>query len=165
MSATPRLQLPLLSTGQAQKEMSVNEGFQTCDIVAAGAIEELPRNDPPASPVIGSCYVVGSSPTGDWVGKAQFVAAFTSGGWRLLPPVEGMAFSVKTNGYVANYRAGAWEIGLLRGAKVMVDGQQVVGSQEASIADPAGGATIDTEARAAVGEILAALRAHGLIAA
>ena len=94
MSATPRLQLPLLSTGQAQKETSVNEAFQTCDIVAAGAIEELPRNDPPASPVIGSCMLsaVCRPVTG---GKAQFVAAFTSGGWRLLPPIEGMTFSSK----------------------------------------------------------------------
>ena len=115
--------------------------------------------------MIGSCYIVGSLPTGDWAGKAQFVAAFTGGGWRLLSPVEGMTFSVKTSGYAANYRAGAWEIGVLRGSNLMVDGQQVVGTQEASIADPAGGATVDAEARTTIGEILAALRAHGLIAA
>ena len=130
-----------------------------------GRSKKLPRNDPPASPVIGSCYVVGGLPTGDWSGKAQFVAAFTSGGWRLLSPDRRDDLLRQNSGYAANYRAGAWEIGVLRGSKLMVDGQQVVGSQEASIADPAGGATVDIEARATVAEILAALRAHGLIAA
>ena len=164
MSSTPRLQLPLLSTGQAQKEATVNESFQIFDVVAAGAVEEAPRDDPPASPVLGNCYIIGSAPSGDWSGKAQFVAAFTSGGWRLLPPTEGMAFTVKPSGYSANYRAGAWEIGTIRGSSLMVDGQQVVGSQGISIADPAGGSTIDAEARAAVAEMLAAMREHGLIA-
>lgn len=44
-----------------------------------------------------------------------------------------------------------------------VDGTKVVGNQGAAIANPAGGATIDAEARTAIGLILAALRTHGLI--
>ena len=46
----------------------------------------------------------------------------------------------------------------------MVDGVKVVGSRGAAIAAPAAGTTIDSEARSAIGEILAALRLHGLIA-
>jgi len=42
-------------------------------------------------------YVIGSSPTGDWTSKPQYVAAFTNGGWRLIPPIEGMALYVKSN--------------------------------------------------------------------
>lgn len=165
MSSTPRLQLTLLSTGQAQKEVTVNEGFQTIDIVAAGAVEGDPQNDPPASPTIGSCYILGSAPTGDWTGKAQSVAAYTSGGWRLLSPIDGMSFTLKPTGYSAYYRAGAWEIGTIRGSKLMIEGLQVVGNQEASIADPTGGPIVDVEGRTAVTQILAAMRAHGLIAA
>jgi hypothetical protein len=45
-----------------------------------------------------------------------------------------------------------------------VAGTQVVGAQGAAVADASGGATIDTEARAALNALLARARAHGLIA-
>lgn len=41
---------------------------------------------------------------------------------------------------------------------------KVVGTQEAAVADASGGATVDTEARAAINALLARLRTHGLIA-
>jgi len=40
---------------------------------------------------------------------------------------------------------------------------QVVGPQGSPVADPSGGSTVDSEARTAIGAILSALRAHGLI--
>ena len=43
-------------------------------------------------------------------------------------------------------------------------GTQVVGAQGAAVADAAGGATIDAEARTALNTLLARLRTHGLIA-
>lgn len=45
-----------------------------------------------------------------------------------------------------------------------VDGVQVVGNQGAAVADASGGATIDAEARTAINDLLARVRAHGLIA-
>lgn len=49
---------------------------------------------------------------------------------------------------------------------VTISGKQVVSDQQIAIAiaNPAGGETIDTQARTAVVVILDALRAHGLIA-
>lgn len=164
MSGTARLQLPLLSTGQAQKEITVNEALQALDVLTAGAVEEGLRNDPPATPEIGSSYIVGGAPTGDWTGKSQCLAAFTSGGWRLLPPIPGMAVYVKADDQWANYRAGTWEIGTIRGTSVVLDGKQVVGNQVAAIADPSAGTIIDAEARAAIAQMLGAMRQHGLIA-
>ena len=164
MSATPRLSLPFLSAGQAQKEFTHNEALQTLDFIAAAAVEEDPRADPPASPTIGSCYIVGPSPTGAWAGKSQFVAGYSAGGWRFIAPIEGMSAYVRTSGTWANYRSGAWEIGTSRGSSVVIGGEQVVGGRNAPISSPVGGTVIDGEARTAIDGILSALRDHGLIA-
>ena len=163
MSGTARLGLPFLSAGQAQKEVTHNEALQTLDSLVVGAVEEPPRSDPPASPTVGACYIVGSAPTGEWAGAPQYVAAFTSAGWRLLPPQEGMVFYVRSDGISAAYRAGAWELGELRGSSVLIDGQQVVGGRAAAIGSASGGSTVDVQARGVIDQILAALRQHGLI--
>ena len=58
MSSTPRLESPLLSPGQAQKEFFHNEALQTLDTLVAAAVEEPPRASPPASPALGVCYII-----------------------------------------------------------------------------------------------------------
>lgn len=47
---------------------------------------------------------------------------------------------------------------------VAINGTAVLTEQQATIADPAGGATVDAEARTAIAAIIDALQAHGLIA-
>ncbi len=59
---------------------------------------------------------------------------------------DGMDVYVRSTGTRAIYRDGGWEPGA------------------ATIASPAGGGTIDTEARSAINQILDALQQHGLIA-
>lgn len=58
---------------------------------------------------------------------------------------------------------GAFE--LLKAAGLFIAGNKVLGAQQAAIANPAGGGTVDAEGRAALVAILGAMRAHGLIAA
>ena len=48
--------------------------------------------------------------------------------------------------------------------QIQIDSIKVVGIQQAAVADAAGGATIDAEARTALNDLLAKLRTHGLIA-
>ena len=163
MSGSARLSLPFLSPGQAQKEFFHNEAIQTHDLLTAAAVEEAPRSDPPTAPQLGACYIVGNSPTGAWTGKSENIAGYTSGGWRFIPPTEGMSIYVKTDGSRADYRAGGWEVGTLRGTSVVVDGVQVIGSRLPAIAGPSSGTIVDGESRATISQILAALRQHGLI--
>ncbi len=163
MSGTPRLDLPFLSAGQAQKEFTHNEALQTLDLMVAAAVEEAPRADPPGSPAAGDCYIVGTSPTGDWSGMSQSVAGYTNGGWRFVAPVEGMSVYVKADGVVATFRQAAWETGVVRGSSMVIAGQQVVGARLPAIAEASGGSTVDTEARTVIEAILGALREHGLI--
>ena len=164
MTATARLAFPLLSPGQAQKEIYHNEALQALDCIVAANVEEPPRVTPPASPALGACYIVAAGATGAWIGKQDNLACFTAGGWRFISPVDGMSAYVRTTSVWAVYRSSAWELGVLRGSALNVGGQQVVGARGAAIAAPAGGTTVDVEGRTAVSAILAALRSHGLIA-
>ena len=77
--------------------------------------------------------------------------------------VEGMTAYVRSSSVRATFRNGVWELGILRGSNVAIAGQQVVGGRVAAIPGPSGGSVVDVEARSAVGQILMALRVHGLI--
>ena len=164
MDTSPRLSLPFLSPGQAQKELYHNESLLILDSLTAAAVEEPPRNDPPDPPVVATCFLVGTSPTGDWIGHAGALATYTAAGWRFVAPFEGMDAWVKSASVPATFTQGGWQVGTLFGSKVMISGTQVIGPQASSIADPAGGTTVDSEARATISSILTALRQHGLIA-
>ena len=163
MAATPRLSLPFLSVGQAQKEFTHNEALQTLDAIVAGAVEEAPRVAPPTEAANGACYIIDEGATGDWAGKSQSLAVWTSGGWRFIAPVEGLSMYERGSETLAAFRNGSWEFGILRGSLLVLEGQQVVGPRAAAIDSPAGGAVIDAEARAAIDAILNTLRQHGLI--
>lgn len=159
-----RLAMPLLAAGQAQKEMTHNEALAMLDIAVQARVAAAGVNDPPADPAIGACWIVGDAPTGAWADQAGTIAGWTSDGWRFVVPVEGLAAWVGDQAVAARWLSGAWVIGDLAGSRVSIGGTQVLGAQAAAIADPGGGTTIDTEARAALAGILTALRGHGLIA-
>lgn len=158
-----RFSLPLLRAGQAQKEMSHNEALTAIDLLVHGAVVATGLDTPPASPVPGECWVVGDSPGGAWSGQGAALAGWTSGGWRFVAPVEGMTLWSAGDGTIARFSGGDWQIGELRGTELILGGDVVVGSRQAAISDPAGGVTIDSETRTAIGAILTALRNHGLI--
>lgn len=83
--------------------------------------------------------------------------------FRLRFFVQGTGRSQFINGARA-FGSNGWEVGTVRCDRLFVDGIQVVGARTDAVADPAGGSTIDAEAREAITVILATLRHHGLIA-
>lgn len=163
MIASARFALPLLAAGQAQKEVVHNEAIQLLDLVVAAAVQEGPRKNPPAAPQVGATYIVDMAAMGAWAGHDQCLAGYTAGGWRFIAAREGLLAYVVSASVWAVFRAGVWEMGEVRGQHLLIGGQQVVGPRAAAIAAPAGGTTVDDAARTAVAQILAALRAHGLI--
>ena len=165
MEMTPRLGLPLLVSGQVQKELYHNEALVLVDLLIAGSVEAAPLTAPPASPVIGVFYrVAAADASGAFAGHEAALAGWSAGGWRFVAPVEGMRLTDRTSGVELAFRGGAWTSGSIRASEVLVGGTKVLGVRGPAIADPAGGSTIDLQARAAVAQILAALRTHGLIA-
>ena len=164
MDNTPRFALPYLTPGQAQKEFFHNEALQRVDFLLCPVVEEPPRQAPPASPAIGQAYVVDTGATGAWAGHDGEIAGYGEGCWRFIAATEGVSVIERTSGELLLRRGGVWEPGVMRARELRINAQKVVGSRQAAIAAPTGGATIDSEGRAAIGAILAALRSHGLIA-
>ncbi|QJU57537.1 DUF2793 domain-containing protein [Sphingomonas sp. AP4-R1] len=160
---TPRLSLPLLQAGQAQKEALHNEALIVIDGILAGMVESVGEDHPPAMPAPGQAWIVGPAPTGDWAGQADAVAIWTAGGWRFAPAKEGMAFRLKGSGVRIERGSAIWGDGAAVATVLKIGGVQVVGPRLSGISAPAGGSVVDTEARAALGVILVALRSHGLI--
>ena len=141
-----------------------NEALRRLDVAVAAAVEAVGGNTPPASPVDGQCFIVGTAPTGVWAGHASAIAGYVAGGWRFVAPIAGMRVLDKASGQTATYDAAAWVVGTVKGAKLELAGAQVVGARGAAVTNPIGGANVDAEARAAIVAILDRLRSHGLIA-
>ena len=140
---TPRLAMPLLFAGQAQKEFSVNEALSRADIAIQCAVEGEAAT-PPAAPEPGQAWLVDAAPTDAFAGHARAIAGWTSAGWRFLEPSIGFrVFDKAANGF--RHFDGAWQI-------------------PAAPAAPIGGATIDAEARAALADILQKLVEAGIFA-
>lgn len=63
---------------------------------------------PPGSPSDGFAWLVGSSPTGAWVGHADEIAYRRAGAWEYLPPYDGAKVYDRANNYELAYGGGAW---------------------------------------------------------
>jgi hypothetical protein len=142
---TPRMALPLLYPGQAQKEVFVNEALVRIDALLHARVEGV-ASSPPTSPVDGHCWVVGANPQGDWAGKAANIACRAAGNWLFVAPQDGMSVTVSASGQIMRYRTGQW-------------------SFPAAVAAPQGGATVDSQARTAISDLLARLVEAGLLPA
>lgn len=147
-TASARLALPLLQPGQAQKELYHNEALALLDLAVQPAVEAMAVTAPPANPAIGACWIVGAGAGGAWTGRDGTIAGWTSGGWRFVAPIDGMAVWHRGSQRAARYIGGEWQISPGPGGP---------------ISDPVGGSTVDAECRTAVLAILATVRAQGLI--
>ncbi|MFW2829119.1 DUF2793 domain-containing protein [Sphingomonas sp. ID0503] len=164
MAETARLGLPLLSAGQAQKEVTHNEALAAIDTIVHPLIQAMDVIAPPPAPTLGQAWIVGEGATGAWAGHDGTIAGWTTGGWRFLIAPEGTTGWLVASDLPVRRTASGWIAGDLGGSSVSVGGQTVVGARGAAIGDPTGGTTIDAAARTAIAAVLQRLRAHGLIA-
>jgi hypothetical protein len=98
---------------------------------------------PPATPADGECWLVGAAPTGEWADQAGRLATFQAGGWLFIAPRDGLRVLDRATGQAIHYRAG-WQ-------------------RPVTPAAPSGGTTVDSEARAAVAELVDILIASGIL--
>jgi hypothetical protein len=88
-NTTGRLLLPYILQSQSQKEVTHNDALNILDVLIQAVVQDVGLNTPPGSPTVGQCWVVGSSPTGAWAGKASQIAqAVDGGGWFFVAPFK-----------------------------------------------------------------------------
>lgn len=162
---TDRLQLPLLVTAQAQKEMTHNEALAMLDALVQPVVVSVAPTAVPVAPTAGQAWIVGAGAAGAWTGHDGAIAIFGSGGWRFCAAREGMSVWSVADGLVFRRVGSGWVGGAVTATSVSIGGQQVVGSRGAAIADLLGGTNVDAEARAVLAAVLERMRTHGLIAA
>jgi hypothetical protein len=161
---TDRLALPLLAAGQAQKELAHNEALLRLDLVSQPVVESAGLAMPPSAPMPGQCWIVAAGAIGDWAGQDGGIAGWTDNGWRFVVPAPGWRAWVIDRGNAVRYDGTDWTDEEVRSDGYFAAGERVLAERQTAIANPIGGATVDSEIRATVTAILAALRAHGLIA-
>jgi hypothetical protein len=162
---SPRLALPLLHAGQAQKELFHNEALMRIDMLVHATVDSADLAAPPPSPEAGQCWLVAPGATGAWAGNAGAIAMWTAGGWRFVAARAGLHVWVRDRGHALRHDGAGWQDEPARADGYYVAGQRIIGARAAAIADPGvEGAVVDVQARARIAAILAMLREHGLIA-
>lgn len=141
--STPRHALPFLFVAQAQKEMFVNETISRLDLIVHACVM-AEQTDPPPDPLPGQCWLIGTPATGVWTGAEGRLAGWTSGAWHFFQPTPGMAVWDSTTRQRLHFD-GSWH-------------------RPATPALPDGGTTVDSEARAAVAELVLTLKQAGILA-
>ncbi len=142
-SLSPRLALPYLFAGQAQKELTLNEVAARLDCLVHCAIESV-QAMPPAAPTVGQTWLIAPAPSGEWAGRANQLASW-QGSWLFAAPQAGMTVFDKTLGCFCHYD-GNWSV-------------------PAAPDLPTGGSVVDAQARTAIEALVVALRAGGVIPA
>jgi hypothetical protein len=66
-------------------------------------------NTPPASPVLGDRYIVGSAPTGVWALKALQIAQWNGTAWDFTVPLNGYVVLNVTTGRLRMYSGSLWQ--------------------------------------------------------
>lgn len=141
-SISPRFGLPLLFAGQSQKEFYVNQAHLLADAMLHPVVAGI-ANSPPATPTEGQSWIVGTAPTGIWIGHGNAIATFAGGSWNFAAPQSGMRVFDSAAKQDIRYRNG-W-------------------IRAAAVALPTGGTTIDTDARTAIAQLIAALVQAGVL--
>ncbi len=136
---TPRFQLPLLAVGQAHKELYHNDALILLDFLSHPVVHAIANDPQSLVPELGDCWLIGLDAVAEWEGRSNQIAGWSSAGWHFINPQESMRIIVASDQVAATYSAGFW-------------------ASAASIEEPAGGMTIDSQARAAIDSILETLR-------
>ena len=103
-----RLSLPYILPAQAQKHVTHNEAIRQLDFLVQLSVESLDATTPPASPIEGAAYALGTGATGDWASQDNSIAVFADGAWRFATPQEGWRLYARDVGALRIWDGSTW---------------------------------------------------------
>ncbi len=163
MPASPRLALPLLAAGQAQKDVTHNDAVLAIDRLLALAVASRSVTTPPASPAPGTCHIVPAAGAAAWGQPAGTLMHWVGDtGWQSVAPRDGQTALVVDEDVMLVHRGGwqaSWPV-----AGLTIGGRTVLAANPVAIAPPTGGTVVDAEARSAIAALITALRQMGVLA-
>lgn len=161
MTVTTRLGLPLIATGQAQKELTHNTAIYGLDRLVHLCVESRTLSGPPEPSSSGITWIIGEDATDAWEGHEGAIAHW-DGAWVIAPSPEGMLCWIADEAIVAVFGGGVWNAALPV-AGLRIGGATMLTEPPVAIAAPVGGSVIDVEARAVLGSLLSYLADQGLL--
>lgn len=105
MSNTVNNNIPFVPENTIDPAAGLNESLNIIDMMLQLAVLSVNANTPPSSPAEGDRYIIGTAPTGAWVGWAGFLARYLDGYWRFLP--ARLAFNL-ADGVLYGRRTTTW---------------------------------------------------------
>lgn len=108
MTDTTNLGLTYLEAAQAQKHVSVNDGFRTLDTLVQAYAEDKDLSAPPGSPSTGDTYIVAAGASGLWAGQSGKLASWQDTAWYFHTPREGWLVYVRDEGLMYLYGGASW---------------------------------------------------------
>jgi Protein of unknown function (DUF2793) len=89
MNSSPHLEIDFLLASQADKHVTVNDGFERLDALTQLSVLSVGSNIAPSNPNPGDRHIVGSAPLGEWSRQANYIAMWSIGGWHFFKPKPG----------------------------------------------------------------------------
>lgn len=119
-STTPRLGLPYLASGQAQKHVTLNEALALVDGLLHPAVESRTLTIEPSAPLDGQAWILPEGAAGAaWSSRpaGALVRFDAAAGWVEAPELDGLTAFLRDEGILVARHAGAWrDAGALVGA-------------------------------------------------
>jgi hypothetical protein len=73
--------IPFVPENTIDPAAGLNESINVIDALTQVRVISIGSNTPPGSPTDGDRYIVGTAPTGAWVGQANKLARWLDGAW------------------------------------------------------------------------------------
>lgn len=95
MTATPNLNIGMMSTGSLSKEVIFNEAMVLVDALLARVVLSRATTAPPSNPADGAAYIIPTGATGDWSAHVGNLT-FYYNGWHFIAPPNKMKVWVQS---------------------------------------------------------------------